>query len=92
MKTIQYDSKQIDKLNRKLLKNAMLDGAYELERLTDFWSQRDSTDCLAGERKAIGSGVMVTPLRYVTQSKGNACLLVCITDTKNRTWHAWIHA
>lgn len=93
MKTqIQFTPKAITTLQARALKNAMLDGEYELERLTDFWSRRDSADCLAGERKVVGSGVMVAPMRYVRQNGGNACLLVCVTDTQDQTWYAWIHA
>ncbi len=78
---------KLERQSRQHLKNALLDGQYILERATDFWSRRDADDCLAGERKLIGSDVVCSPLRF-----NGSALLVYLVDSHNQTWFAWIHA
>lgn len=85
--TLKATLRRLESRTAHHLKNAWIDGEYELERATDFWTQRDDTDCLAGERQFMGSGLMCKPLRFTGKS-----LLVYLVDTKGTTWFAWIHS
>lgn len=71
---------------KKHLRNCFLDGQYITERATEFWSKRDADDCLAGERKTMGSELICQPLRLTDHA-----LLVMLTDTKGNDWFSWIH-
>lgn len=73
--------------------NCFLDGQFYTEGVTEFWSAtmpdplREGCPTLAGERLTVGSEVHCRPLRFT----GNA-LLVCLQDSKGRTWYSWVHA
>lgn len=86
MPQIKASIQSLDSKRKRELCNAYLDGEYELEYATDFWSKRDSTDCLAGERKLLGSGIMCATLRF-----SGSALLVSVEDSANQVWYAWIH-
>lgn len=78
---------QMEKRAVKFLRKCWHDGQYITERATEFWSVRSEGDCLAGERKTMGSELICQPLRFTGKS-----LLVCLTDTNGKQWFSWIHA
>jgi hypothetical protein len=61
-------------------------GEYVTERATEFWSVRQADDCLAGERKTMGSDLVCLPIRFTGKA-----LLVSLTDTNGKQWFSWIH-
>lgn len=86
MKTIAHTAKSLETRAKRYLRNCFHDGQYLTERATDFWSKRDDADCLAGERKCLGSEIACTPLRFT-----GSALLVYVEDTAGKTWYSWIH-
>lgn len=85
--TIKETCKRLEARAVKHLRNAYHDSQYILERATCFFSTRDQSDCLAGDRKLIGSDVTCTPIRFTGKA-----LLVSVFDTTGKAWFAWIHA
>lgn len=77
---------QMEKRAVKHLRQSFARGEYVTERATEFWSVRQADDCLAGERKTMGSDLVCLPIRFTGKT-----LLVCLTDTNGKQWFSWIH-
>lgn len=73
-------------MNIRQLKNALLDGEFELEHAQPFYARRDADDCLMSPTKSFLCGQKCRPVRLAKNA-----LLVSVAEG-NEVWFSWVHA